>query len=158
MMTPFYPPQHVEDGSYFGMSRERECEQGPVPPQFGDVAHHDDEHASAPTPVGVLGVGAGEPARRAVLGPHVQFSRHRNVVDPGLQPDRPYWYRFTALGAQSGPGRGRTLPAPGAKLGRLRFIAAGCQNYEDGLYTAYRAIAGLTFRPSGELVAVLRSL
>ncbi len=59
----------------------------------------------------------------------------------GLQPDRPYWYRFI-LGRDKTPlGRARTLPLPGARLDRLRFGVAGCQAYEDGLYTAYAHLA-----------------
>ena len=80
-------------------------------------------------------VAQGEALARPELGHSV------HVETTGLQPDRPYWYRFTALGAQSATGRGRTLPPPGARLDRVRFIAAGCQNYEDGLYAAYRRIA-----------------
>lgn len=59
----------------------------------------------------------------------------------GLQPDRPYWYRFI-LGRDKTPlGRARTLPAPGAKLDALRFGVAGCQHYEDGLFTAFAHLA-----------------
>jgi alkaline phosphatase D len=71
--------------------------------------------------------------------PELGHSVHVEVA--GLQPNRPYWYRFTAGAVQSPPGRSRTLPALGANLDRVRFIAGGCQNYEDGLYTAYRRIA-----------------
>ena len=76
---------------------------------------------------------------QALARPELGHSVHVELA--GLQPNRPYWYRFTAMGARSGAGRGRTLPAPGADLDRVRFIAGGCQNYEDGLYTAYRKIA-----------------
>ncbi len=59
----------------------------------------------------------------------------------GLQSDRPYWYRFI-LGRDKTPlGRARTLPAVGSRLDSLRFGVAGCQNYEDGLYTAYAHLA-----------------
>lgn len=59
----------------------------------------------------------------------------------GLQPDRPYWYRFI-LGRDRTPlGKARTLPLPGARLDQLRFGVAGCQAYEDGLYTAYAHLA-----------------
>ncbi|WP_338663448.1 alkaline phosphatase D family protein [Pararoseomonas sp. SCSIO 73927] len=56
----------------------------------------------------------------------------------GLEPDRPYWYRFTALGAASETGRTRTAPLPGSAPARLRFAFASCQNYEAGFYGAYR--------------------
>lgn len=59
----------------------------------------------------------------------------------GLQPDRPYWYRFI-LGRDKTPlGRARTLPLPGSALDRFRFGVAGCQHYEDGLFTAYAHLA-----------------
>ncbi len=71
--------------------------------------------------------------------PELGHSMHVEVA--GLQPDRPYWYRFH-LGAETSPtGRSRTLPLPGARLDKVRFIAGGCQNYEQGLYTAYRHVA-----------------
>jgi len=39
----------------------------------------------------------------------------------GLQPGRPYWYRFVCGEAASRIGRASTSPAPGAGLERLRF-------------------------------------
>ena len=75
----------------------------------------------------------------ALARPELGHSVHVELA--GLQPARPYWYRFTAQGAQSGAGRGATLPPAGARLDRVRFIAGGCQNYEDGLYTAYRKLS-----------------
>jgi alkaline phosphatase D len=59
----------------------------------------------------------------------------------GLEPDRPYWYRFFIGSEKSVLGRSRTLPREGAPLDHIRFGVAGCQNYEDGLYTAYRHLA-----------------
>ena len=56
----------------------------------------------------------------------------------GLEPDRPYWYRFTALGAASDVARTRTAPRPGTMPARLRFAVASCQQYEQGYYAAYR--------------------
>ena len=55
----------------------------------------------------------------------------------GLQPDRWYWYRFRAGDAESPLGRARTLPAPGADAQRVNFAVTTCQNWEQGLYTAY---------------------
>jgi len=75
-----------------------------------------------------------EPAR-----PELAHSVHVEVA--GLLPDRPYWYRFRAAGEKSAVGRARTLPAAGASPKALRFGVAGCQNYEDGLFTAYRHLA-----------------
>lgn len=59
----------------------------------------------------------------------------------GLAPGRDYFYRFRAGDAESPVGRARTLPAPGDALAQIRFAAAGCQRWEDGYYTAWRAIA-----------------
>jgi alkaline phosphatase D len=54
----------------------------------------------------------------------------------GLVPGRPYWYRFTALGDRSAPGRTRTAPEPGAAA-TLRFAIASCQRLEHGHYAAW---------------------
>ena len=59
----------------------------------------------------------------------------------GLQPDRPYWYRFEIQGERSIRGRARTLPLPGAAPASLRFGVAGCQHYEEGYFTAFRHLA-----------------
>ncbi len=63
-----------------------------------------------------------------------------HVEVPGLAPDRWYWYRFTALDAQSTIGRTRTAPAADARPDRIRFAFASCQQYEQGYYGAYRHI------------------
>ena len=59
----------------------------------------------------------------------------------GLRPAARYWYRFHAGEASSRVGRARTAPALGASPGRVRLGVAGCQNYEQGLYTAYAHLA-----------------
>lgn len=59
----------------------------------------------------------------------------------GLQPNRPYHYRFTAAGERSLHGRARTLPAVGAKVDAVKFGVAGCQHYEAGYFGAYRHLA-----------------
>ncbi|MBV8880627.1 MAG: alkaline phosphatase D family protein, partial [Planctomycetaceae bacterium] len=71
----------------------------------------------------------------ALALPELAHSVHVEIS--GLEPDRPYWYRFSAGGQESEIGRTRTLPAPGALPGRLRFAVASCQNYEHGYFTAY---------------------
>jgi alkaline phosphatase D len=73
---------------------------------------------------------------KAVATPHLGHSVHVEVN--GLAPSRPYWYRFRAGGAQSPVGRARTTPALGAMPQQIRFAIAGCQNYEAGLFSAYR--------------------
>lgn len=62
----------------------------------------------------------------------------------GLRPDRPYWYRFTALGQQSPVGRARTAPAPNADIDRLRLAVASCSNWESGYFSAYGHMADET--------------
>ncbi|WP_031335931.1 alkaline phosphatase [Rhodopseudomonas sp. B29] len=59
----------------------------------------------------------------------------------GLAPGRDYFYRFRAGDAESPIGRARTLPTPGETPAELRFAAAGCQQWEGGYYSAWRAIA-----------------
>jgi alkaline phosphatase D len=59
----------------------------------------------------------------------------------GLQPDRPYWYRFKIGSDRSITGRARTLPLGASDPAALRFGVCGCQNYEEGYYTAYRHLA-----------------
>lgn len=74
----------------------------------------------------------------AIARPELGHSVHVDVA--GLEPGRPYWYRFIVGRERSIVGRARTTSAA-AGLDRLRFGVAGCQHYEDGLYTAYRHLA-----------------
>jgi alkaline phosphatase D len=67
------------------------------------------------------------------------YSVHLDVR--GLQPSRPYWYRFMSGDASSRIGRAATLPAPGAALDRLRFGFVSCSNYEHGYFSGYRHLA-----------------
>lgn len=71
--------------------------------------------------------------------PELAHAVHVEVA--GLQSDRPYFYRFSQGGERSIRGRARTLPAPGSRPAALRFGVAGCQNYEDGLFTAFGHLA-----------------
>ena len=71
--------------------------------------------------------------------PRFAYSVHAEIA--GLEPGRPYWYRFTAGEAQSRVGRAMTMPAPGAALDRLRFGFCSCSNYEQGYFAAYRHLA-----------------
>src|SRR5687767_11502860 len=64
-----------------------------------------------------------------------------HVEATGLEPARPYFYRFHAGGAVSPVGRTLTAPAPDAAPDRLRFAFASCQQYEQGWYGAYRHMA-----------------
>lgn len=71
--------------------------------------------------------------------PALGHSVHAEVS--GLKPDRWYWYRFTAGDAMSPIGRTRTMPESHAKPRQLDFAFASCQNYEQGLFTAYQHMA-----------------
>jgi alkaline phosphatase D len=67
---------------------------------------------------------------------------HSVHVEPvGLEPGRPYWYRFTAGRVRSPIGRTATAPARGSASTRMRIALASCQQYEHGYYTAYRHMA-----------------
>jgi len=75
----------------------------------------------------------------AVAEAHWGHSVHVEVE--GLEPDRPYWYRFISGSEESPIGRTKTAPAPGAMPDRFRFAFASCQSWDQGLYTAYRDLA-----------------
>lgn len=75
----------------------------------------------------------------AIARPELGHSVHVEVA--GLQPGGTYWYRFTVGADRSLTGRAKTLPAAGSAVERLKFGVCGCQHYESGLYTAYRAMA-----------------
>ena len=60
----------------------------------------------------------------------------------GLEPARPYWYRFAIDGHVSPVGKARTAPLAASAVDALRIGVAGCQNYEHGFFTAYKYMAG----------------
>lgn len=64
-----------------------------------------------------------------------------HVEVQGLEPAQTYWYQFRVGDTLSPIGRTRTAPQPGARLNRLRFAFASCQDYEAGYYAAYRDLA-----------------
>lgn len=97
-------------------------------------------------PVSVLWEVASDEAMRGIIRSGTvdadrRWAHSLHVEVAGLAPGRPYWYRFTALSAQSPIGRTRTAPAPGDLLARLRFAFASCANYELGYFSAYRHMA-----------------
>ena len=73
------------------------------------------------------------------------FAHSVHIEVGGLAPGRPYWYRFTALGAQSPIGGARTIPAPTDPLAQLRFGFASCSHWELGYFSAYRHMAEENF-------------
>lgn len=99
-----------------------------------------------PAPVRVLWEIAEDEAfssivRRGDAIAHPELAHAVHVEVEGLRPQRLYHYRFIAGDVRSPAGRAQTLPVAGAPLDSLRFVAAGCQHYEEGLYTAWRHIA-----------------
>jgi alkaline phosphatase D len=76
---------------------------------------------------------------RVSATPDLAHSVHAEVR--GLEPGRWYWYRFKALSHVSTTGRTRTAPDPRKPLAKLSFAFASCQNYEQGLFTAYDHMA-----------------
>lgn len=83
--------------------------------------------------------------QRGVVEADRAFAHSVHVEVAGLEPGRPYWYRFTALGEQSPVGRARTAPAPTDPLAQLRFGFASCSHYELGYFSAYRHMAAENF-------------
>jgi len=79
--------------------------------------------------------------RRGTVDAEAAFgwSVHADVT--GLQPGRPYWYRFMCGDAVSRVGRAMTSTAPGTPLERVRFGFVSCANYEKGYFSAYRHLA-----------------
>ncbi|MEM1053254.1 MAG: alkaline phosphatase D family protein [Pseudomonadota bacterium] len=75
----------------------------------------------------------------AIARPELGHAVHVEVA--GLESNRPYWYRFFSGRERSAIGRSKTTPAIGQPLEKLRFAVAGCQNYEEGFYTAHRYLA-----------------
>lgn len=67
-----------------------------------------------------------------------------HVVVDGLRPGRDYWYRFRVGRWISAVGRTRTAPSPGSRPTQLDVIAASCQSWAAGNYTAHRHIADET--------------
>jgi alkaline phosphatase D len=75
---------------------------------------------------------------RATAAPELGYSLHIDVN--GLEPERWYFYRFRTGDATSQIGRLRTSPAA-SSMTPLRFVFASCQNWEQGLFTAYEHMA-----------------
>lgn len=81
---------------------------------------------------------------RAVASPEDGHSLHVEV--DGLAPDTEYFYAFRHGDHATEVGRAHTTPdgdrSPARTVQRgLRFAVASCQSFEQGLYTAYDAMA-----------------
>ena len=71
---------------------------------------------------------------------HTGWAHSVHIDVRGLEASRPYWYRFTALGQQSGVGRTRTAPEP-TTAESLHFVTANCQRWDQGHYAAWHQIS-----------------
>lgn len=63
------------------------------------------------------------------------------VLVQGLEPDRWYHYRFVDAEGAGPIGRLRTAPEPGAPVESVRFAFCSCQQINDSLYVAQRAMS-----------------
>ncbi|WP_412538317.1 alkaline phosphatase D family protein [Longispora sp. K20-0274] len=75
----------------------------------------------------------------ATARPELAHSVH--VEACGLRPGREYFYRFRAHGQLSPVGRTRTAPAAHADPSRLRLGVVNCQDFQNGYWPAYDALA-----------------
>lgn len=126
------------DSTYFGVTIWTRVAPEPL--------HPEGTGGMPPTPVDVAWEVALDPQMRRVLKRGVVKAQPANahavrVPVVGLPPDRWYWYRFVAGGEASRIGRTRTFPLPNAPTARMRFAFASCQDYQNGFYTAYRAMS-----------------
>jgi alkaline phosphatase D len=71
--------------------------------------------------------------------PALAHSVHADVR--GLEPSRDYFYRFRAGTALSPVGRARTAPARQSSPARLRLAIANCQDFQNGYWPAFTAMA-----------------
>jgi alkaline phosphatase D len=79
--------------------------------------------------------------RRGVARARGSLAHSVHVEAFGLQPGRDHWYRFRVGSHVSPAGRTRTAPAPWAKPASLRLAVANCQDFQNGYYPAYDALA-----------------
>src|SRR5690348_738296 len=70
-----------------------------------------------------------------------QLAHSVHVQLRGLRPDHDYFYRFRYRQDVTEVGHTRTAPDPRAPISSLAFAAASCQKWDDGYYSAYRAMA-----------------
>lgn len=82
-----------------------------------------------------------QPIAHGVVQADARYAHSVHVEVAGLKPNRPYWYRFAAMGALSPVGAARTAPGPHDPLARFRFAFLSCSHWEEGWFSAYRRIA-----------------
>ena len=85
--------------------------------------------------------GMGAIVQRGTAAAEGAYAHSVHLEVRGLEPGRPYWYRFVSGLARSPIGRAMTAPAPNAPLSRLKFAFVSCANYEHGYFAAYRHLA-----------------
>jgi alkaline phosphatase D len=83
----------------------------------------------------------GQVVRSGAVQADGRFAHSVHVEVAGLKSDRPYWFRFSALGARTAIHRTRTLPAAGAAVGEVKLALATCAHWEVGYFSAYRHMA-----------------
>ncbi|WP_198949902.1 alkaline phosphatase [Kineosporia sp. A_224] len=79
--------------------------------------------------------------RRGTALARRRYAHSVHVDVSGLSPATDYWYRFRAAPYLSPAGRTRTTPAAGTSPSRVRFAVASCQNFQQGYWPAYTAMA-----------------
>lgn len=75
--------------------------------------------------------------KRGVAQARPELAHAVHVDVRGLEPGRPYFYRFNAGAHATAIGRTRTAPAANVMADKLRFAFASCQHWEQGYFTAY---------------------
>src|SRR5262249_45160824 len=76
--------------------------------------------------------------RRGEATAEAAFAHSVHLDVKGLEPARPYWYRFRHGNLASRVGRALTLPTAESNPARLKLAVASCANYEQGYFAAYR--------------------
>jgi alkaline phosphatase D len=79
--------------------------------------------------------------RRGVADAEAAYAWSVHADVSGLQPGRPYWYRFISGEAVSPVGRAMTAIPAGTPVDRMRFGFVSCSQYEMGYFSAYRHLA-----------------
>jgi alkaline phosphatase D len=79
--------------------------------------------------------------RRGIADAEAAYAWSVHADVSGLQPGRPYWYRFLSGDAVSPVGRAITSTAAGTPLERMKFGFVSCSHYEFGYFSAYRHLA-----------------
>src|SRR5215472_17518332 len=79
--------------------------------------------------------------RRGTVDAEAAYAWSVHADISGLEPGRPYWYRFLCGDAVSPVGRAMTAVAAGTPVERMRFGFVSCSHYEFGYFSAYRHLA-----------------